>query len=231
VRQLSGGGDSEGLMRILLIEDEPVLGEAVATHLKRSSHAVDWVQRFDDAEAALCAVDYGLILLDLNLPDGRGLDLLRALREAEDKRPVIILTALDQISDRIQGLNAGADDYIVKPFDLGELVARMQAVQRRSAEKASSIIRVGSLVIDQAARKVWRDGNEVPLTAREWALLDCLAQRTGTTISKGALEDALYAFGSEVESNTVEVYVSRLRKKLGAKAIRTVRGLGYRLEP
>ena len=170
-------------------------------------------------------------MLDLNLPDGRGLDLLRALRKAEDKRPVIILTARDQIRDRIEGLNAGADDYLVKPFDLGELVARMQAVQRRSAEKASSSVRAGSLVIDQAARKVWRDGDEVPLTAREWALLDCLAQRAGTTISKGALEDALYAFGSEVESNTVEVYVSRLRKKLGAKAIRTVRGLGYRLEP
>jgi two-component system, OmpR family, response regulator len=221
----------EVLMRILLIEDEPVLGEAVATHLKRSSHAVDWVQRVDDADAALRAVDYGLILLDLHLPDGRGLDLLRALRKAGDKRPVIILTARDQIRDRIEGLDAGADDYLVKPFDLDELLARMQAVQRRSTEKASSTVRAGSLVIDQAARKAWRDGEEVSLTAREWALLDCLAQRAGTTMSKGQLEDALYAFGSEVESNTVEVYISRLRKKLGAKAICTVRGLGYRLEP
>jgi two-component system OmpR family response regulator len=221
----------EVLMRILLIEDEPVLGEAVATHLKRSSHAVDWVQRVDDAEAACRAVDYGLILLDLHLPDGRGLDLLRALRRAGDKRPVIILTARDQIRDRIEGLNAGADDYLVKPFDLDELLARMQAVQRRSTEKASSTVRAGSLVIDQAARKAWRDGEEVSLTAREWALLDCLVQRAGTTMSKGQLEDALYAFGSEVESNTVEVYISRLRKKLGAKAICTVRGLGYRLEP
>jgi two-component system OmpR family response regulator len=218
-------------MRILLIEDEPVLGEAVATHLKRSGHAVDWVQRLDDAEAALSAVDYGLILLDLHLPDGRGLDLLRKLRQAENKRPVIILTARDQIRDRIEGLNAGADDYLVKPFDLHELVARMLAVQRRSAEKSSSTFRAGDLVIDQAARKAWRDGNEVPLTAREWALLDCLAQRAGAILSKAQLEEALYAFGAEIESNTVEVYVSRLRKKLGTNAIRTVRGLGYRLEP
>lgn len=217
-------------MRILLIEDEPALGEAVATHLKRSNHAVDWVQRLDDADAALRAVDYGLILLDLHLPDGRGLDLLRTLRKADDRRPVIILTARDQIRDRIEGLNAGADDYIVKPFDLDELIARILAVQRRSAEKASPTFRAGNLTIDQASRKVWRDGNEVQLTAREWALLECLAQRAGATLSKAQLEEALYAFGSEIESNAVEVFVSRLRKKLGADAIHTVRGLGYRLE-
>jgi two-component system OmpR family response regulator len=217
-------------MRILLIEDEPALGDAVATHLKRSNHAVDWVQRLDDAEAALKAVDYGLVLLDLHLPDGRGLDLLRKLRKAGDKRPVIILTARDQIRDRIEGLNAGADDYLVKPFDLDELVARMSAVQRRSVEMASPTIRVGDLVIDQAARKVWRDGAEVQLTAREWALLDSLAQRVGATLSKAQLEEALYAFGAEIESNAVEVFVSRLRKKLGAEVIHTVRGLGYRLE-
>lgn len=218
-------------MRILLIEDEPVLGEAVSTHLKRSNHAVDWVQRLDDAEAALRAVGYGLVLLDLHLPDGRGLDLLRTLRKEEDKRPVIILTARDQIRDRIEGLNAGADDYIVKPFDLDELLARILAVQRRSAAKAGPAVRVGSLLIDQVDRKVWHEDREVPLTAREWALLDCLARRVGATLSKAQLEEALYAFGSEIESNAVEVYVSRLRKKLGAKTIRTVRGLGYRLEP
>lgn len=221
----------EGPMRILLIEDEPVLGEAVATHLKRSGHAVDWVQRLDDGEAALRGVNYGLILLDLHLPDGRGLDLLRKLRQEEDKRPVIILTARDQIRDRIEGLNAGADDYLVKPFDLDELVARILAVQRRSAAKADPTVRAGSVVIDQVARKAWCEGREVPLTAREWALLECLAQRVGATLSKAQLEEALYAFGAEIESNAVEVYVSRLRKKLGANVIRTIRGLGYRLEP
>lgn len=214
----------------MLIEDEPVLGEAVATHLKRSNHAVDWVQRLDDAEAALRAVDYGLVLLDLHLPDGRGLDLLRKLRKREDRRPVIIITARDQIRDRIEGLNAGADDYIVKPFDLDELVARILAVQRRSTATAGPTVRAGKLLIDQTARKTWRGDREVTLTAREWALLDCLAQRVGGTFSKAQLEEALYAFGAEIESNVVEVYVSRLRKKLGASAIRTVRGLGYRLE-
>jgi two-component system OmpR family response regulator len=218
-------------MRILLIEDEPVLGEAVATHLKRSSHAVDWVQRLDDAEAALSAVDYGLVLLDLHLPDGRGLDLLRKLRRKEDRRPVIILTARDQIRDRIEGLNAGADDYIVKPFDLDELAARILAVNRRSAALAGPTLKAGHVLIDQTARKAWRGDREVVLTAREWALLDCLAKRVGATFSKAQLEEALYAFGDEVESNVVEVYVSRLRKKLGPSAIRTVRGLGYRLEP
>lgn len=218
-------------MRILLIEDEPVLGDAVATHLKRSNHAVDWVQRLDDAEAALRAVDYGLILLDLHLPDGRGLDLLRKLRQTGDRTPVIILTARDQIRDRIEGLNAGADDYMVKPFDLDELVARILAVQRRSAAKASSAIQAGSVLIDQVDRKAWYHGREVQLTAREWALLECLAQRVGATLSKAQLEETLYAFGSEIESNAVEVYVSRLRKKLGANVIRTIRGLGYRLEP
>lgn len=218
-------------MRLLLIEDEPVLGEAIATHLKRSGHAVDWVQRLDDAEAALRAVDYGLVLLDLHLPDGRGLDLLRTLRKDVDKRPVIILTARDQISDRIEGLNAGADDYLVKPFDLDELVARVLAVHRRSVANAGPTIQAGSLTIDQVNRKAWRGGQEIVLTAREWGLLECLSQRVGATFSKAQLEEALYAFGSEIESNAVEVYVSRLRKKLGANVIRTIRGLGYRLEP
>ena len=217
-------------MRILLVEDEPVLGEAVATHLKRSGHAVDWMQRLDDAEAALRSVDYGLILLDLHLPDGRGLDLLRALRKSEDKRPVIILTARDQIRDRIEGLNAGADDYLVKPFDLGELQHaswRCSVVQWHTPARRSGW---------QAAHRpsspqgfVRRPGGGADRTGM--GLLECLAQRDGTTLSKAQLEEALYAFGAEIESNAVEVYVSRLRKKLGANAIRTVRGLGYRLEP
>lgn len=216
-------------MRILLIEDEPLLGDAITAHLSHSGHAVDWAPRLDEAEAALDTVDYGLVLLDLHLPDGRGLDLLRRRRKAGDTRPYIITTARDQIRDRIDGLNAGADDYIVKPFDLDELEARVQAVQRRYTAKPSPAVTFGSLTIDTATRQVWRDGEEVQLTAREWALLDCLAERPGATVSKARVEDAIYAMGTEIESNAVEVYVSRLRKKLGASAIETIRGLGYRL--
>lgn len=216
-------------MRILLIEDEPILADAVATHLTRTGHAVDHVERLDDAEAALETTDYGLVLLDLHLPDGRGLDLLRRRRALGDSRPIIICTARDQVRDRVEGLNAGADDYLVKPFDLDELLARVQAVQRRYDSNPNPVLVVGEVSIDMATRQVWIDGALISLTSREWALLECLARRPGATLSKSQLEDALYAMGAEVESNAVEVFVSRLRKKLGAKAIETVRGLGYKL--
>lgn len=216
-------------MRILLVEDEPLLADAVCVHLKRGGHAVDWVARLDDAEAALDATEYGLMLLDLHLPDGRGLDLVKRRRKSGDKLPVIICTARDQIRDRIDGLNAGADDYLVKPFDLDELLARVQAVQRRYDGQPNPAISIGSLTVDFSAHQVRQNGVDVPVTAREWALLECLARRPGAVVSKAQVEDALYAMGSEVESNAVEVYVSRLRKKLGSAAIETVRGLGYKL--
>ena len=221
--------EDKGEVRVLLIEDEPYLGQAVREHVAAGGHAVDWVRRLDEAEAALRAVDYGLILLDLHLPDGRGLDLLRAIRRRGDKRPVIILTARDQVRDRIEGLNAGADDYLVKPFDLDELSARVLAVARRYAGDPNPLFRRGGVEIDQAARHVRRDGKEVDLTGREWAVLDRLIRRPKAIVAKSQIEEALYAFGSEVESNAVEVYVSRLRKKLGRDFIRTVRGVGYRL--
>lgn len=216
-------------MRILLVEDEPLLGEAVAIHLKRL-HAIDWLQSLEEASGAMAAVAYDLLLLDLNLPDGRGLDLLRSVRRSGERVPVIIITARDQIRDRIEGLNAGADDYVLKPFDLDELTARIHSVQRRAAALPSPRLTIGSLDIDQTARAVWRDGEEIHLTAREWALLECLVRRLGVIVPKVKLEDALYDFGSEIESNAVEVYVSRLRKKLGPDVIRTVRGLGYRMD-
>jgi two-component system OmpR family response regulator len=216
-------------MRILLIEDEPLLGEAVATHLKKW-HAVDWMQRLDDGSEAVANVAYDLLLLDLNLPDGRGIDFLRTIRQEGKTLPVIVITARDQVRDRIEGLNTGADDYVVKPFDLGELSARILALQRRSAAMPSPRQRIGQLEIDQATRTIWKDGNEVPLTAREWALFDCFSHRLGVTVSKTQLEEILYEFGSEIESNAVEVYVSRLRKKLGGDAIRTLRGMGYRMD-
>lgn len=216
-------------MRILLIEDEPLLGEAVATHLKRA-HAVDWLQSLDDGAEAMRTVAYDLLLLDLNLPDGHGIDLLRRVRKSGRPLSVIVITARDQVRHRIEGLNAGADDYVVKPFDLEELSARIQAVQRRASALPSPRQKIGALTIDLAVRSVWRGKEEVLLTAREWALLDCLVHRLGTIVPKSKLEEVLYEFGAEIESNAVEVYVSRLRKKLGSEAIRTLRGLGYRMD-
>lgn len=217
-------------MRILLVEDEPGLGDAVQEHVASSGHAVDWMTTLADAEHAAQTVAYQLILLDLALPDGSGLVLLRGLRDRGDKVPVIVLTARDRISDRIEGLNAGADDYLVKPFDLEELSARIMAVSRRYAGDPNPVLRLGDMEIDQSAHRVTVAGVVAELTAREWAVLELLMRRPGALVSKGRIEDALYAFGAEIESNAVEVYVSRLRKKLGREAIRTMRGLGYRLE-
>ena len=215
-------------MRILLIEDDTVLGAAVRDQVA-DGHSVDWVQRLDAAGDAIAGAAFDLVLLDLMLPDGRGIPFLRKLRAKGDVTPVIILTALDQISDRIEGLNAGADDYLVKLFDLAELSARIGSVARRYAGNPNPIVTHGPLAIDLAARSIHRDGRPVTLTAREWALFEAFLSRPGQLLSKAQLEDKLYAFGSDVESNTIEVHVSRLRKKLGAAVIETERGLGYRL--
>lgn len=216
-------------MRVLLIEDDRPLGAAVRDQVAAEGHAVDWAQRLEDAEDFSRTVPYDLILLDLMLPDGRGLDFLRRRRRAGEVTPVIILTARDQISDRISGLNAGADDYLVKPFDLSELSARLAAVARRYAGNPNPLLRLGALEIDLAARTAYREGRPVTLTAREWVLFESLLQRPGAILSKRQLEDHLYTFDSEVESNAIEVYVSRLRKKLGHDVVETIRGLGYRL--
>lgn len=223
--------DSSGViaMRILLIEDDAALGEAVRDHLAGLAHAVDWERELAAAEAALRAVPYDLLLLDLGLPDGSGLDFLEQLRARGDATPVIVLTARDRIAERIAGLEAGADDYLVKPFDLGELAARVAAVARRYAGDPNPLLEIGPLLIDRGRRIVARAGEPVTLSAREWALLEALALRPGAVVSKERLEELLYPMGEEVESNAVEVAVSRLRKKLGAERIETVRGLGYRL--
>lgn len=216
-------------MRILLIEDDTVLGSAVHDQIAGDGQSVDWVQRLDEAGDAMATAVYDLVLLDLMLPDGRGIGFLKRLRAQGDVTPVIILTALDQISDRIIGLNAGADDYLVKPFDLAELSARIGSVARRYAGNPNPIVTHGALDIDLAARSIRRDGRPVQLTAREWALFEAFLSRPGQLLSKAQLEDKLYAFDAEVGSNTIEVHVSRLRKKLGAGLIETERGLGYRL--
>jgi len=216
-------------MRVLLIEDDMTLGGAVRDHLVAHGHAVDWTRDLRAADDARAAASFDVMLLDLNLPDGRGLDFLKTRRKAGDETPVIIVTAMDQLTMRIDGLNAGADDYLVKPFDLTELLARVGAVARRYAGTPNPLTQIGPLTIDRGARTARVDDRQLDLTSREWAVLDRLARRPGVLVSKAQLEDALFSFGQEVESNAVEVYVSRLRKKLGVDLIHTTRGLGYRL--
>jgi len=217
-------------MRVLLIEDEPWLGEAVRDQIEKDGHPTDFVAGLGEARRHLAAATYDLILLDLLLPDGRGLDFLRELRAGGSTVPVIILTALDQVSNRIAGLNAGADDYLVKPFDLSELSARVSAVSRRYSGNPNPLVRLGELRIDTVARSVMRGDMHVDLTASEWALLEALIQHPGMIVSRARLEDRLYSFSEEIGSNTIEVHMSRLRKKLGADVIETLRGLGYRLK-
>lgn len=218
-------------MRILEIEDDPVLGAAIRDRLMAEGHGVDWVRRLDDARAALSTVNYELMLLDLNLPDGRGLDLLRQIRQQASQLPVIITTAQDQVAIRIEGLNSGADDYLVKPFDLNEMTARIAAIARRLVGQRLPITRLGNVAIDLGRRQVSVLDEPVTLSAREWAVLERLVARPGAIVTKPEIEESLYAFGAEIESNAVEVYVSRLRKKLGKDAVTTVRGLGYQVKP
>ncbi|MCL1476320.1 response regulator transcription factor [Marinobacter sp. M3C] len=218
-------------MRVLLVEDTAGLGEAVRDQISEDGHAVDWVQSLAFADTSVKTTPYNLILLDLMLPDGHGFDFLKKLRATGDTTPVIILTARDQVSDRIAGLNAGADDYLVKPFDLSELSARVAAVARRYRGNPNPLVRVGNLEVDLGDHRINRNGQPVELTAREWALFEGFLQRPGILLSRAQLEDRLYEFGAEIESNTIEVYISRMRKKLGHDAIVTVRGMGYRLEP
>ncbi len=216
-------------MRVLLIEDDTVIGSAVREQIIESGHSVDWAQRLDGAQEALATAAYDLILLDLMLPDGRGVGFLKALRARGAQVPVLIMTALDQISDRIEGLNAGADDYLVKPFDLAELSARIGAVARRYAGHPSPVITWGDVAFDLAARTATQAGRAIALTAREWVLIEAFLQRPNQLFPKSTLEERLYSFDDEVGSNALEVHISRLRKKLGAGIIATERGLGYRL--
>jgi two-component system OmpR family response regulator len=215
---------------VLLVEDATGLGEAIQEQISDDGHAVDWVQSIGFAKNSVRTTDYDLILLDLMLPDGFGIDFLKALRQSGDTTPVIILTARDQVSDRIAGLNAGADDYLVKPFDLSELTARVSAVARRYRGNPNPIVSIGELDINLSEHKIRCRGNIVELTSREWALLEAFIQHPGMLLSRAQLEERLYQFGAEIESNTIEVYVSRLRKKLGRELLVTVRGMGYRLK-
>lgn len=221
-------------MRVLLVEDDEMLGAALAVGMRQDGHAVDRVRTADEADSAWLALRgpeaaYGAVVLDLGLPDGSGLTILRSARARGIVTPVLIATARDRIADRIAGLDAGADDYMVKPIDLDELAARLRALERRAAGRAAPAIEIGDLTIDPADRCVTRSGRPVELTAREFALLLALARRPGAVLSRAQLAQALYGWDDDVASNTVDVHVHHLRRKLGAGAIETQRGLGYRL--
>lgn len=216
-------------MKLLLIEDELALSEALTALLRSKGFAVDPVATLHSANTAVRVSTYDAVLLDLYLPDGDGMDWLARLRANGKTTPVIIMTARDQVSDRIAGLQSGADDYVVKPFDMQELLARLGAVMRRTQGSASSWLQVGSLLLDLQGRRAHVDGQDIELTAKEWGVLEKLASRPGRIVNKEALDQALYSFDDEVGSNTLEVYISRIRKKIGKQRVETVRGLGYRL--
>ncbi|SFJ82375.1 response regulator [Jannaschia pohangensis] len=216
-------------MRLLVVEDEAELAAAASEHLQTVGHAVDVAGTFDAAMAAARATSYALILLDLRLPDGEGLDLLRDLRDRGDNTPVLIVTARDRITERIAGLEAGADDYLVKPYDLDEMLARVAAILRRIDGDRRGDRQFGPLRIVPADRSVTLDGQVIVLTRTEWAILDRLSRRPDVIVSRSDLEDVVYAFGEEVESNAIAAHISRLRGKLGREAVLTMRGLGYRM--
>jgi two-component system response regulator QseB len=214
-------------MRLLLVEDDSMIGAAAQQGLRQEGHAVDWVRDGREAEAAAANGVYDLVLLDLGLPRRDGLSILRALRARGESVPVLIITARDAVADRIAGLDAGADDYLVKPFDLDELSARVRAVVRRRSGRSESVLRAGDLELDTAARRVKWKGREVALSAREYALLEALADRPGAYLTRAQLEERLYGWDEEIASNAVEVHIHALRRKLAPGVIRNVRGLGY----
>lgn len=214
-------------MRILLVEDDTMLGKATAEGLK-TAFAVDWCQTAEDAQAALQTVSYDLLILDIGLPEKSGMDLLRELRADNDDRPVLFLTARDAVRHRIDGLNAGADDYLIKPFDLDELIARAAALMRRSRGRASPQIKYGDIVFDPVAKQVAQAGKGVSLSGRELAIFELLMNNIGRVLSKSQIEEHIYDWDTgEYESNTTEVHISALRRKLGKQLIKTIRGVGY----
>jgi two-component system, OmpR family, response regulator QseB len=217
-------------MRVLLVEDDALLGKAVQAGLQQQGHAVDWVRDGIAGETAVLSGDYGAVLLDLGLPRQGGMQLLEKIRRAGYVHPVIIITSRDEIPDRVLGLDKGADDFLIKPFDLEELAARLRAAARRAAGRAQAVIEHGTLRVDPAARSVMLAGRDAALTAREFALLLQLLEHRGRVLSRTQLQESVYNWSSDVESNTVEVHIHHLRRKLGRELIRTVHGHGYMID-
>jgi two-component system, OmpR family, response regulator QseB len=218
-------------MRILLVEDDPMIGKTLQQALQQDGYAVDWVTDGEAARTAIATAPdaYMLVLLDLGLPRKSGLELLQELRRAGNRVRVLVVTARDAVADRVAGLDAGADDYLTKPFSLDELTARMRALLRRDVAREDNVLRHGDLTLDTATHAVTKSGNPVDVSAREFALLAALLERPGAALSKAQLEERIYRWGDEVESNAVEVHIHNLRKKLGSETIRTLRGVGYAL--
>lgn len=214
-------------MRVLLVEDDPMVGEAVRKGLRLDGFAIDWVQDGKSADAALRDEQYAMLLLDLGLPQKDGLAVLKTLRERGNPLPVLITTARDAVADRVAGLDAGADDYLIKPFDLEELSARMRALLRRQSGRADSLVQVREVVLNPATHEVSVGGQAVNLSAREFALLRAFMDRPGVILSRAQLEEKLYGWDDSIESNAVEVHIHALRKKLGSDFIKNVRGVGY----
>jgi len=214
-------------MRILLAEDDQMIGESLSKALRQYGYTIDWMHDGQSADNALQSAQYDLVLLDLGLPRKSGIDVLVALRRRNDHTPVLVLTARDAIADRVKGLDAGGDDYLIKPFDLDELEARIRALIRRQSVRADPLMRCGDLCLNPAAHEVTLKGIKVALSAREFSLLQTLLDRPGIVFSRAQLEEKLYGWDDEIGSNTVEVYIHSLRKKLGADVIKNVRGVGY----
>lgn len=221
--------EMDGHMRVLLVEDDPLIGSGLEQGLKQEGFAVDWVKDGDAATLALRTTGYGLLLLDLGLPNRDGLSVLAALRRRDETLPVIVITARDGLPDRIAGLDSGADDYLVKPFALEELLARIRAVNRLHAGRAQTTLTIGALRLDPVKHQVWLNYDEVTLSPKEFVLLHELMREPGAVISREQFEERLYSWGEEVESNAVQVHIHNLRKKLGHEMILTVRGVGYRI--
>lgn len=216
-------------MKLLLAEDDPMIGESMQQGLRQAGFVVDWARDGAAAELAANTGDYAMLLLDIGLPRQDGLTVLKRLRQAEHTLPVLVVTARDSVADRVAGLNLGADDYLVKPFDLDELVARVRALLRRHSGRGRSEMRLGALSLDPDRREVTLSGQAIVLSQREFALLEALMARPGTVVSRESLEDCLYGWDEEVSSNAIEVHLHNLRRKLGGEWIRNVRGVGYKV--
>lgn len=217
-------------MRILLVEDDPLLGDGIHTALSRASCTVDWVRNGVDALAALRATEFDVMILDLGLPKLDGLEVLKSLRQTRSTTPVLVLTARDSVQDRVRGLDLGADDYLGKPFDLIELLARLRALHRRQTGQASAVLEHGEIRMDLRANLISYKGSVVELPRREYALLRVFLENAGRVLSKSAVQDKLYGWNEEIESNALEVHIHHLRRKFYPELIRTIRGVGYLVE-